>query len=124
LWGFREPYPRGVLQQVGTVLRDYDAEIFIKLLENRWPGDGGIIIDDLRFQNELAWCRERGFYVVYLLGSYQPLPEEFALHHSENEIVPEDADLVLHPAPVAELVQKVIGGLWDARQLQQRVTAA
>jgi len=98
------------MQGIGTLARSYDADIFVKLLASRLQ-PGGAVIDDLRYRNELTWCRENGFLVVYLLGSYRPLPAHLDAHESEQDIGPDDADLVLDDAPVENRLVAVLSVL-------------
>jgi hypothetical protein len=97
--GVAAPYPRRLLQGIGQLLREHDADHFIALLALRNPDMDrtGLVIDDLRYENEFRWLRERGFLLVYLEGSYRPLEGSDAEHESENALSPERVhfDLVL-----------------------------
>jgi len=111
--GYREPYPRHLMQALGTMMRNEDEDIFIRLLEQRMA-PGGAIIDDLRHRNELAWCRQNGFIVVYLRGSYRPLDGEEAAHESENQLSADDADIVLEEGEVSERLRYLLREILDA----------
>lgn len=89
--GVKAPSPRWLMQQIGQVLREYDEDHFVQLLEERNPGFAhrGLIIDDLRFENEFRWAKERGFLTVYLEGSFRPLSGPEAGHVSETSLSPE-----------------------------------
>lgn len=88
--GVKAPYPRRLMQHIGSLLRDYDQDHFVKLLEERNPSVEyrGLIIDDLRFENEFRWAKERGFLTVYLAGSFKPLDGAEASHVSETALSP------------------------------------
>jgi hypothetical protein len=114
--GIKTPYPRRLMQHLGAVLREHDEDHFVKLLEERNPGleYRGLIIDDLRFENEFRWAKERGFLTVYLAGTFRPLEGEEARHVSETALSPRHVpiDLVL-PAgtSVAYRVSAVVQAL-------------
>ena len=97
--GLSAPYPRRLMQGIGQLLREHDPEHFVKLLALRNPefSRTGLVIDDLRYGNELRWLRENGFVVVYLEGSFLPLEAGEAEHESENSLSPQrdHFDLVL-----------------------------
>ncbi len=101
------------MQALGTMMRNEDKDIFIRLLEKRMA-PGGAIIDDLRYRNELSWCRQNGFIVVYLRGSYRPLEGDEAAHESENQISADDADIVLQEGGVSERLRHLLKEILDA----------
>ena len=107
--GVKAPYPRRLLQRIGDVLRSYDQDHFVSLLWERNPdwSSSGLVVDDLRYENEYHHLRERGFVLVYLQGSFRPLVGEEAEHESENALDPERLifDLVLPPG--GSVVQRV-----------------
>lgn len=114
--GVKAPHPRWLMQHVGFLLREHDENHFVQLLEERNAGfeHRGLIIDDLRFENEFRWAKQRGFLTVYLAGSFKPLEGEEANHVSEVALSPRSSpfDLVL-PAgtSVAYRVSAVVQAL-------------
>jgi hypothetical protein len=107
--GVAAPYPRRLMQRIGQVLRDRDPDHFVELLALRNPecSRTGLVIDDVRYENEYHWLRDHGFVLVYLEGSFRPLEGEEAEHESEVSLSPERLrfDLVL-PAG-SSVVQRV-----------------
>jgi len=91
---------RRFYQHVGTATREaLGDDVFVAALERRLAEAGGsVIIDDLRFPVELAWCLRNGFLLVYLEGSFVPLPADLDAHPSEQGICPQDCHLVLPAA--------------------------
>lgn len=87
----KSPIARRVQQYLGTeIMRDYDPEWWIKLLDERtaWSREViGCVIDDIRFQNEAEWCRKEGFLLVYLLAGDEEVRQAEAInpdHRSED----------------------------------------
>jgi len=115
--GYREPFPRHLMQAIGDLMRNEDPDFFIKLLEERL-GSTGAIIDDLRYPNELAWCRQNGFKVVYLRGSFSPLGGKEAAHSSENELSEEVADVVLDEGDVSERLRLLLREIADVADIR------
>jgi energy-coupling factor transporter ATP-binding protein EcfA2 len=97
--GMKAPHPRRLMQGIGTLVRDWNQDHFIELLALRHPDLflTGLVIDDLRYENEFHWLRERGFTLVYLEGSFRPLMGEEAEHESEHALAADRLpfDLVL-----------------------------
>lgn len=87
---------RYVMQTLGTEWgRRLIAEnIWVYYLALQSP-ELSILIDDMRFKNELHWAAKYGV-TVYLQRDYEESGREFSGHQSENDIAPEDCDLVLH----------------------------
>lgn len=94
--------PRELLQLLGTewgrgmVHSDLWlllAEQNLASLANCYPGGRGIVISDLRFENEAAFVRQRGGAVVHIL---RPDAQAVHAHSSEAGIAIRDNDLVIH----------------------------
>lgn len=70
----QEPKPRA-LYQFMNVMREYDADVWIKHAQKRVDyaleqrSTTGIVITDVRQQNELDWCRANGFTIVRVTAS-------------------------------------------------------
>lgn len=93
-----EVSPRRLAQTLGTEWgRDtIDQEIWVKAAQLRWenyrkvqsfaeiPG-AGLVITDLRFENEAAWVRAQGGTVVHVV---RPSVTPVETHTSENGIIP------------------------------------
>lgn len=67
------PLYRQTAQYIGTdIIRDYDPNWWVKLMDMHYQANivdpflKTIIIDDLRFPNELEWCEMAGFLTVKL----------------------------------------------------------
>ena len=67
LWGPTAQKDRAKLQALGTALRDLDEEVWLYPVARDIESvvdDGGIVVDDCRFENEFDLLVDRGFYVV------------------------------------------------------------
>jgi len=72
-WVPEEPKPRE-LYQFMNVMRNYDEDVWVKHLAKGYEcalavEPAGIVIDDVRQQNELEWAIENGFIVVRVEAS-------------------------------------------------------
>jgi len=67
--------PRALYQQFGQLMREIDPDVWIKHAERSVQGAidfrvntgaerVGIVLTDVRQQNEVAWCRENGFTLI------------------------------------------------------------
>lgn len=86
---------RKLLQDLGTdVMRSWNKDIHVKLMDNALTDyKGKVVIDDARFPNELAFCREKlGADIVWL---HRPslVPDDF--HESETSIGESDCEYVI-----------------------------
>ena len=58
---------RKLLQEVGSVYRRFDEDIWVNVLLNRIDEEKEIVIvDDVRFENELKALKLRGFKIIWL----------------------------------------------------------
>lgn len=81
--------PRQLLQEVGVHLRQYDPHFWVHPLETM---DGeNVVIDDVRFPNEVAAIKEQGGIVIYI----DRPGEHTDQHESENAIGPDDCTHVV-----------------------------
>jgi dephospho-CoA kinase len=67
--------PRALYQSVGQLMREIDSEVWIKHAEQAVKGaidfrvntgaeQLGIVLTDVRQQNEVDWCRKNGFTLI------------------------------------------------------------
>jgi dephospho-CoA kinase len=67
--------PRALYQNFGQLMRQIDSEVWIKHAERAVKGaidfragigdkQIGIVLTDVRQENEVAWCRENGFTII------------------------------------------------------------
>lgn len=74
-WLFTVEKPRALLQQYGQLMRQIDEDVWIKHVERSVKGAAdlemhlgndriGIVVTDVRQQNELDWCRANGFTII------------------------------------------------------------
>jgi dephospho-CoA kinase len=67
--------PRALYQSVGQLMRQIEPDVWIKHAERAVKGAidfrvntgaerVGVVITDVRQQNEVAWCRENGFTII------------------------------------------------------------
>lgn len=94
--------PRELMQLLGTEFGRglVHNDIWLLLAEQNLdslarclPGSTGIVVSDLRFENEADWLRRRGGVVVHIL---RPEAPGVAAHSSEAGIEIRDNDLVMH----------------------------
>ena len=57
---------RQYLSDLGQVLRSYDPRFLLKAMEEKLNQGTKIVIEDIRFPQELAFCRTQGIFTVYL----------------------------------------------------------
>lgn len=109
-----QPSIRFIEQTIGTEwgrnLIHYDiwlAHMELRLTASR---SDAVIIDDVRFRNELEWCRVRGFHIVWIV---RPASNQDS-HVSEREleqIVPERGESVIHNDGAIETLEDRIDHL-------------
>jgi energy-coupling factor transporter ATP-binding protein EcfA2 len=100
-----DPTNRPLLQGIASVIRSVKGpDTFVELMDrqlSRRFRRANVIIDDLRYLNEYEWCRENGFFLVRLRGSFRALTGPEAEHESETALdgLEDDLDwdLVLGP---------------------------
>jgi dephospho-CoA kinase len=74
-WIPQNSKPRALYQKFGQLMREIDPDVWIKHAERAVNGTIdfrvntgaeriGIVITDVRQQNEVAWCRENGFTLI------------------------------------------------------------
>jgi len=57
---------RKLLQDIGTKMREIDKDIWIKYLLNNIKDDQNVIIDDVRYENEMKYLKNENFILIYL----------------------------------------------------------
>jgi dephospho-CoA kinase len=74
-WVYGPNKPRALLQQYGQLMRQIDPQIWVKHVERKIDGiidfrvnigadRVGIVLSDVRQQNEVDWCRANGFTII------------------------------------------------------------
>jgi len=111
--GITDPSPllyRRALQFLcDDLLHLFGHDFFVRALANRIADRPAVIIDDLRTCVEMAWCREQGFFLVRLVGSFAPLPPSLSQHWTEHDLDDvEDWDLVLETGDLNERTELVV----------------
>ena len=67
---YRTKKPRHLLQSLGQKLREIDEDVFIEQatkslnVYSNWRDCKGVVIDDLRQENEAKWAKENGFTII------------------------------------------------------------
>lgn len=87
--------PRRMMQTLGTEWgrQLIHSDLWLLMAQQRLINHGpGMIIPDVRFENEAAWVRRHGGMIIHIL---RPNSKEVEAHASENgvEIMPSDAQL-------------------------------
>lgn len=103
--------PRELLQTLGSELvhRELWLRVARQNLDNLaecFPQARGIVISDVRFEDEAAFVRERGGVLVHIL---RPDAPPVRAHASEAGVAIGDNDLTIHnDADLAELRERVL----------------
>lgn len=112
---------RKLLQIIGTTGRAIDENVWVNKLLDKMREGKSYVIDDARFINECNHLRKKGFTIIYLkvddeirINRLRKLYGELAQghidnmnHSSENQLTPQDADLVWEVSTKEELIQKI-----------------
>ena len=82
---------RKLLQEVGSAYRKFNADIWVNILVSRIDEEKEIVIvDDVRFENELEALKLRGFKIVWLETSQRErirrLKEKYGARSDEHVI--------------------------------------
>lgn len=88
--------PRHLMQTLGTEWgrNMIHPDIWLTMAKQRLLAFGpGMIISDVRFENEAAWVRSLGGLVIHVL---RPKADKISDHASETGVVIDDLDFVLH----------------------------
>ena len=62
---------RKLLQQIGSKMREIDENVWINTLLRRAEGYASVVVDDVRYPNEIRSLQEAGFHIRYLEVSPQ-----------------------------------------------------
>ena len=57
---------RFLLQQIGTKMRDIDKDVWIKYIIKKHKNTDNIIIDDVRYINEILELKNNGYFIIRL----------------------------------------------------------
>ena len=66
-----EDKDRKLLQQIGSKMREIDENVWINTLLRRAEGYESVVVDDVRYPNEIRALQEAGFHIRYLEVSPQ-----------------------------------------------------
>lgn len=97
LWG--NPGDRKLLQQVGTVLRGIDPEVFVRrcVRDVRYftKRNIAVVVDDVRYENEAEALRREGFMIVGVIrpGVRDPAAGDHS-SETEQDHIPTDFTIV------------------------------
>ena len=89
-WIPKDPKPRE-LYQFMDVMKQYDPHIWIKNLERSYEflanqrSVKGIVISDVRSQDEATWCRENGFLLVKIEADDETRKARLKDEYNEGE---------------------------------------
>jgi dephospho-CoA kinase len=122
--------PRALYQQYGQLIRQIDDSVWITHAERRIKGDIdfrvgmgadqiGIVVTDVRQQNEVDWCRANGFTLIRVtapdevrIGRAISAGDDFTVHDlaHETELAIDGFDVdyeIVNDGSVADLQAKV-----------------
>lgn len=99
--GAKDERGRRLLQEIGSVGRAYDPEMWLRRLAERMARDAAprIVVDDVRLAREVTFLESQGFTVVRILRPADRIStltsDERARHETETELddVPVDATI-------------------------------
>lgn len=128
------PKPRRGYEIFGKAMRDIDKNVWVNKVSKRvnyyekYSPDCNFIITDLRQPNEADWCRDNGFYVIYVHAAEdlrrersQGDSEFIAVNESESEIWMIDSDFTIYNnGSLTGLEQSVKEVLNSIRQLEEQ----
>ena len=80
---------RRILQLRGQYCRSLDPNYWVDAFQKEHQHDDHIVVDDVRYENELALAHSRKAYCVRLLPYPGWVPGQYATHESETSL---DAD--------------------------------
>ena len=75
---------RLLLQSLADKMKEIDNDVWVKYITNKIGHDDNIIIDDLRFYNELKYLRNNGFTIIRLLISEDKRIERLKTKYRDN----------------------------------------
>lgn len=90
--GAKDERGRRLLQEIGTVGRAYDPELWLRRLAERFEADDPprVVVDDVRLAREVAFLERRGFTVARILRPAELIgalaSDERARHETETEL--------------------------------------
>lgn len=123
--------PRQLMQLLGTEWgrEQIHPELWLLLAKqnigNRLEMDqshyNGVVIRDVRFENEAEWIRRQGGHVVHIL---RPEAQAVSAHSSESGIAIHDNDFVVHNEGSIEDFQRQLGRMMGALQRVQATRPA
>lgn len=117
-----QPHARELMIHYGQYKRAQHADYWIERLRNKLHDDfDGEVIDDVRYPNETAFLRDRGFLVVRLTASVKArvargISVEFCFSLDESEVasVAERVDLELNTDALT--IGECVAAVADAMQ--------
>lgn len=93
------PEVRRLLQQMGQTIREHDEEFWIKAmrrkLNNAEAWNLPVVVTDVRYPNEAAMLRARGFKLVRILRPEPALSGPESAHSSETALDDYAADVTI-----------------------------
>lgn len=112
---------RGLLQKMGLALRDIDENVWVNYIFKKIDSDFSfkrIAIGDVRFENELDFCKKNNILTVYLdvpleeritrhknLYGYEPTKEQ--IEHISEKIDRNKFDIIIKPGNIEEFKTEI-----------------
>ena len=104
--------PRQMMQTLGTEWgrECINPDLWVLLAQLRFMNQGtGMILTDMRFENEASWVRRMGGQVVHIVRDSAPGVAE---HKSENSLFVDPRDITLYNNMDLESLQHAVSKLW------------
>ncbi|MEU7039830.1 hypothetical protein AB0A77_02075 [Streptomyces varsoviensis] len=111
----KDDYPevRRVLQHIGQSIRDLDPDFWLRQtlkavddVEERFGRP--VVITDVRYPNEVAALRERGFRLAYIDRPGVP-----QLDHASERLTSDDAEFLIPNWSSVAALHHHVGRMWD-----------
>jgi hypothetical protein len=123
-WGLS---PRRMAQLLGTeVGRNIDPQVWVKNMDLRTKEyrdlGMGIVIDDARFENEVAWIRANGGKVIHLSRPSDEDGTEHTEHASEAGVEKKGDDIVLINNGTIDALKSVLDDIMEEQGLAWKLT--
>ena len=106
-----EEKDRSLLQDIGTKLREIDADVWALYTLNKIEAEDhpNVVVDDCRFCNEAIMLKDNGFTIIKLTGRQKALTPEQAAHPSEKELENIGGDHFIDTSNSVTAVEELVG---------------
>lgn len=95
-------FKREYCQTLGHELREWNSDVWVEMLLNRLPDNDNatVIVDDVRYPNEIAALEEKGFKVIRVVNREVDRLKNVAAR-DRNNYTETSAEHLVHPGELA-----------------------